>query len=62
MTAHKIILGGMMVSVRGCRGKSVVGAALVLLGTLLIFLCLPAQLILIALGLTLAAIGLMLLR
>lgn len=47
---------------RLCTGRALCGAILVLSGVLLIFLCLPARVILIALGAALAAVGLILLR
>lgn len=55
--------GGMRVS--GCRcggGRQLAGILLVLAGVLLVFLCLPMQFFLIALGVALAAAGLLLLR
>ena len=42
--------------------RQIAGVALVLLGTLLVFICLPVQALVIALGALLAAIGLALLR
>ena len=47
---------------RLCAVRALCGAILVLSGVLLIFLCLPARVILIALGAALAAVGLILLR
>lgn len=52
----------MRVSARCSRGKQLVGTALVLAGVLLVFLCLPVRFFVIALGVTLTAIGLLLLR
>ena len=43
-------------------GKQLVGAMLVLIGVLLIFLCMPLQVFVIALGIVLAGTGLLLLR
>lgn len=45
-----------------CGGRQMLGAALVLVGVLLIFLCMPLQVFVIALGVVLAAAGLLLLR
>ncbi|MBR2943243.1 MAG: hypothetical protein IKB82_07585 [Clostridia bacterium] len=42
--------------------RHIIGMALVLLGTLLVFICLPMQVFIIALGALLAATGLILLR
>ena len=47
---------------RLCRGRALCGAILVLSWVLLVFLCLPTRVILIALGIALAAVGLILLR
>ena len=48
-----------------CRGRRpyrrLLGSAMVLLGVLLVFVCLPVQLFLIATGVALAAAGLVLL-
>ena len=44
------------------RGRRVLGAALALSGVLLVFLCLPVELLLLALGVVLTAAGLFLLR
>ena len=52
----------MRVSGCGWQGKRLAGVLLVLAGVLLIFVCLPARLFLIALGLALAVAGLLLLR
>ena len=50
---------------RMCRGRRpyrrLLGSAMVLLGVLLVFVCLPVQLFLIATGVALAAAGLVLL-
>ena len=47
---------------RQCTGRALCGILLVLGGMLIIFLCLPARVILIALGIVMAAVGLILLR
>ena len=47
---------------RACTGRALCGVLLVLGGMLIIFLCLPTRVILIALGIALAAVGLILLR
>ena len=52
----------MRVSGCGWQGKRLAGVLFVLAGVLLIFVCLPARLFLIALGLALAVAGLLLLR
>lgn len=52
----------MCVSRCGWQGKRLAGVLLVLAGVLLIFVCLPARLFLIALGLALAVAGFLLLR
>ena len=44
------------------RGRWLLGAALALSGVLLVFLCLPVELLLIVLGTALTAAGLLLLR
>jgi len=44
------------------HGRRLLGAALALSGVLLVFLCLPLELLLIALGVALTAAGLLLLR
>jgi len=44
------------------RGRRLLGAALALSGVLLVFLCLPVELLLIVLGIALTAAGLILLR
>ena len=43
-------------------GRRLLGAALALSGVLLVFLCLPVELLLIALGTAMTAAGLLLLR
>ena len=43
-------------------GRRLLGAALALAGVLLVFVCLPIQALLIVLGLTLAAAGLLILQ
>ena len=45
-----------------CTGRSLCGVILVLSGVLIVFVCLPMRLFLIALGVALAAVGLILLR
>ena len=47
---------------RCVNGRRLLGMALALVGVLLVFLCLPVELLLIALGITLTAAGLLLLR
>ena len=47
---------------RLCTGRALWGILLVLGGVLIIFLCQPARVILIALGIVMAAVGLILLR
>ena len=44
------------------RGRRLAGVLLVLLGVLLVFVCLPAELLFICLGAVLCALGLLLLR
>lgn len=44
------------------RSRRLLGAVLALAGMLLVFLCLPVELLLIALGTALTAAGLLLLR
>jgi len=44
------------------NGRRMLGTALVLAGVLMVFLCLPVELLLIALGTALTAAGLLLLR
>ena len=46
----------------GFHGRRLLGAALALAGVLLVFLCLPVELLILALGVALAAAGLLLLR
>lgn len=53
---------GMWVSAYRYGGKHLLGALLVLLGVLLVFCSMPLQVFIIALGVALAAIGLLLLR
>ena len=45
-----------------CARRQLLGIALVLSGVLLVFLCMPLQVFVIALGVVLAAAGLFLLR
>lgn len=52
----------MAVRIRHDRGRQLIGAALVITGMLMIFLCLPVQLFMIILGVLLALIGFALLR
>ena len=47
---------------RLCTGRALWGILLVLGRVLIIFLCLPARVILIALGIVMEAVGLILLR
>ena len=47
---------------RLCPGRQLAGRLLVLCGVLIVFLCLPVRALFIALGVLLAAIGLMLLE
>ena len=47
---------------RCIHGRRLLGAALALAGVLLVFLCLPVELLILALGVALAAAGLLLLR
>lgn len=47
---------------RLCTGRALCGVLLVLGGVLIVFLCLPTRVILIALGVAMAAVGLILLR
>lgn len=55
--------GGMRVSGCGCaKGRQLAGMLLVIAGVLIVFLCLPMQFFLIALGVVLTAAGLLLLR
>ena len=49
-------------SVLRCDGRRILGAVLVLAGVLLVFVCMPLQVFVIALGVVLAGIGLLLLR
>ena len=46
----------------GFHGRRFLGAVLALAGVLLVFLCLPVELLILALGVALAAAGLLLLR
>ena len=48
-------------SVLRCDGRRILGAVLVLAGVLLVFVCMPLQVFVIALGIMLAAAGLYLL-
>ena len=48
-------------SVLRCDGRRILGAVLVLAGVLLVFVCMPLQVFVIALGIMLAAAGLCLL-
>ena len=50
--------------VGGCygRGRQTAGIRLVIAGVLIVFLCLPMEFFLIALGVAMAAAGLLLLR
>lgn len=46
----------------GCSGRRLAGGLLSLCGVLIVFLCLPMRVLCIALGVAMAAVGLMLLR
>lgn len=52
----------MKVSAYGCSRRHLLGAMLVLIGVLLVFVCMPLQVFVIVLGVVLAGIGLLLLR
>ena len=45
-----------------CAGRQLAGTALLLIGMLLVFICLPMEALVLVLGAALAAIGLLLLR
>lgn len=60
--AHRLRAGGMRVSVCGGGKGRLAGMLLVLAGVLLVFLCLPMRFFVVALGVALAATGLLLLR
>ncbi len=54
--------GGMRMGGRGAPGRHLAGALLTAAGVLIVFLCLPMRFFLVALGILLAAAGLLLLR
>jgi len=58
---HRMAQGGRRMR-GGFHGRRLLGAALALAGVLLVFLCLPVELLLIALGTALTAAGLLLLQ